>query len=179
MSIYDSANVELSVCQNNGRQAFGSVCLDTIIFAILFAATSGAEMISQLWPWTTKPIIKGKFFEIEIYTSSESWINKLSMMYGLIGKYLPEMQLFENLNIEKIAFKDVQMKFLVLIYYSRKFAKYLHGIWSLLNILMIFGIKIYNFDPYNVLLTIATNIPVLLMILWSRVTIRVTTFKLE
>ncbi len=37
-------------------------------------------------------------------------------MYGLIGKYLPEMQLFENLNIEKIAFKDVQMKFLVLIY---------------------------------------------------------------
>ncbi len=33
------------------------------------------------------------------------------------------------------------------------------------NILMIFGIKgnIYNFDPYNVLLAIATNIPVLLM----------------
>ncbi len=33
-----------------------------------------------------------------------------------------------------------------------------------LNILMIFGvIKMYNFDPYNVL-AIATNIPVLLMI---------------
>ncbi len=29
---------------------------------------------------------------------------------------------------------------------------------------MIFGIKdIYNFDPYNVFLAIATNIPVLLM----------------
>ncbi len=30
-----------------------------------------------------------------------------------------------------------------------------------LNILMIFGIKekIYNFDPYNVFLAIATNIP--------------------
>ncbi len=30
-----------------------------------------------------------------------------------------------------------------------------------LNILMIFGIKdkMYNFDPYNVLLAIATNIP--------------------
>ncbi len=28
---------------------------------------------------------------------------------------------------------------------------------------MIFGIKIDNFDPYNVLLAIATNIPVLLM----------------
>ncbi len=33
-----------------------------------------------------------------------------------------------------------------------------------LNILMIFGIKkVDNFDPYNVLLAIATNIPVLLM----------------
>ncbi len=34
-----------------------------------------------------------------------------------------------------------------------------------LNILMIFwhNRKIYNFDPYNVLLAIATNIPVLLM----------------
>ncbi len=34
-----------------------------------------------------------------------------------------------------------------------------------LNILMIFGIirKINNFDTYNVLLSIATNIPVLLM----------------
>ncbi len=34
-----------------------------------------------------------------------------------------------------------------------------------LNILMIFGIKekMDNFDPYNALLSIATNIPVLLM----------------
>ncbi len=33
-----------------------------------------------------------------------------------------------------------------------------------LNILMIFDRrKIYNFDPYDVLLAIATNIPVLLM----------------
>ncbi len=27
---------------------------------------------------------KGQFFEIEIYTSSESWINNLSLMYGLL-----------------------------------------------------------------------------------------------
>ncbi len=49
--------------------------------------------------------------------------------------------------------------------YGRKFTKYLHGTWSLLNILMIFGKwrKMYNFDPYSVLLAIATNIPVLLM----------------
>ncbi len=43
-------------------------------------------------------------------------------MYGLIGQYLAEMQLFENLesegaknlNIEKISFKVVQIKFLAM-----------------------------------------------------------------
>ncbi len=47
--------------------------------------------------------------------TSESWINKCSVM---IGQYLAEMQLFENLesdlNIEKITFKVVQMKFLAM-----------------------------------------------------------------
>ncbi len=50
--------------------------------------------------------------------------------------------------------------------YSRKFTKYLHGTWSLHNVPRIFGIKeknICNFDPYNVFLAIATNIPVQLM----------------
>ncbi len=37
---------------------------------------------------------------------------------------------------------------------------------------MIFGIKeIENVDPYNVLFAIAINIPVLRMVLWSRVTL--------
>ncbi len=42
--------------------------------------------------------------------------------------------------------------------YGREFKKYLNVTWSLLNILMIFGKKwkIDNFDPYNVLLAIAT-----------------------
>ncbi len=63
---------------------------------------------------------KDQFFEIEIYTSSESWINKLSIdvWFVMIGQYLAEIQLFgdlesegaKNLNIEKIAFKVVQMK---------------------------------------------------------------------
>ncbi len=35
----------------------------------------GAQI--YLWPWTSQP--KGQFFEIEIYISSESWINKLSI----------------------------------------------------------------------------------------------------
>ncbi len=42
---------------------------------------------------------KGHFFLIEIYTSSESWINKLSIDV-LFGPYLAEIQLFENLESE-------------------------------------------------------------------------------
>ncbi len=69
------------------------------------------------------------------------------------------LQLFENLesegakkrNIEKISFKFVQMKSIAMHITNKKrsfdifkvgnLAKYLHGTWSLLNILMIFGIK--------------------------------------
>ncbi len=42
---------------------------------------------------------KGQFSEIEIYTTSESWINKLSIdvWFVMIGQYLAEIQLFENL----------------------------------------------------------------------------------
>ncbi len=44
---------------------------------------------------------KGQFFEIEIYTSSESWINKLSIVWFVrIGQYLSEIQLFEKLEYE-------------------------------------------------------------------------------
>ncbi len=54
---------------------------------------------------------KGQFFEIGIYTASESWINKLSInvWFVMIGQYL-ESEGPKNLNIEKIAFKVVQMK---------------------------------------------------------------------
>ncbi len=60
---------------------------------------------------------KGQLFEIEII-----WINKLSIdvCFVRIVQYLAEIQLFENLesessknlNIEKIVFKVVQIKFL-------------------------------------------------------------------
>ncbi len=65
---------------------------------------------------------KGQFFNIEIYKSHESWINKLSIdvWFVRIGQYLAEI--FENLesegaknlNIEKIAFKVVQKMFLAM-----------------------------------------------------------------
>ncbi len=46
---------------------------------------------------------KGQFFEIGIYTSSESWINKLSIDVGFvrIGQYLVEIQLFEYVESER------------------------------------------------------------------------------
>ncbi len=50
---------------------------------------------------------KGNFFEIEVYTSSESWINK----YKYINKYLAKIQLFENLDWSAISI------FIILYYY--------------------------------------------------------------
>ncbi len=80
------------------------------------------------------------------------------------------MQLLENLESEgakkkskywEITFKVVEIKFLAMHITNQKLI--FNGTWSLLNILMMFGININNFNPYSVLLAIATNIPVLLM----------------
>ncbi len=75
----------------------------------------------------------GQFVLIEIY---KSWINKLSIdvWFVRIGQYLAEMQLFENLesegakknlNIEKMALKVVQMKFLAMHITNQKVIIYL------------------------------------------------------
>ncbi len=64
-----------------------------------------------MWPWSTKPVIRVKFCEIEIYASSESWINKLSIdvwfvMIGQYGRYFvntgPEVQKIKIVIIIKI-----------------------------------------------------------------------------
>ncbi len=65
-----------------------------------------------------KTNLKCQFFEIEIYTSSESRINNLSIdvWFVMIGQYLKiwNLRVQENLNIEKIIFKVVQIKFLAM-----------------------------------------------------------------
>ncbi len=97
------------------------------------------------WPWTTKPFIRVFYFLR--FISIDVWFVR-------IGQYLAEIQLFENLESEgaknKSKFKVVQIKFLVMhitnqklsfYIYGRTFTKCIHGTYSLLNILMIFGIK--------------------------------------
>ncbi len=95
----------------------------------------------------------------QVNFSSEICINKLSIdvRFVRIGQYLAEIQLFEylesevakNLNIEKIAFKAVQMNFLAkhITHQKLSFDIFTLGnllnifIEHLLNILTIFGIK--------------------------------------
>ncbi len=90
----------------------------------------------------------------------------------MIGQYLKiwNLRVQKNLNIEKIIFKVVQMKFLAMHITNKKlsFDIFLVGSWQNIfmehdrNILMIFGIKEKCIIlTYNVLLAIATNIPVL------------------
>ncbi len=46
---------------------------------------------------------KCQFFHIEVSTSSKRWINNISIdvWFVMIGQYLAEMQLFENLESEE------------------------------------------------------------------------------
>ncbi len=80
----------------------------------------------------------------------------------------------KNLNIEKIIFKVVQIKFLAMHITNQKLSFDIFTVGNLLNIFMEHDLylipndfwhkrKIDNFDPYNVFLAIATNIPQRLM----------------
>ncbi len=50
-----------------------------------------AKFYIHTWPWTKKKCHKGTFFEMYIYTPSESWINKLSIdaWFVRIGQGFP------------------------------------------------------------------------------------------
>ncbi len=86
------------------------------------------------------------FFEIKIHTSSESWIKKLSIDVGLLrsdniwlrNNYLKiwNLRVRKNWNIEKIAFKVVQMKFLVMHITNQKLSFDVFTVRNLQNIFM-------------------------------------------
>ncbi len=101
------------------------------------------------------------------------------------ASYLAEIELFENLesdgekkeeNIEKITFKVVQMNFLAMHTTNQKLSFDIFKVGHFQNIVMEYDHyfiiiiinnyflhkrKIVNFEPYNAILAIATNIPVL------------------
>ncbi len=92
--------------------------------------------------------LKCQFFEVYIYTSTESWINKhsIDVWFVRIGQHLAEIQLFENLesedakkknlNADKIAFKVVQMKCLAMHITKQKISFDIFTVRNLQNIFM-------------------------------------------
>ncbi len=72
------------------------------------------------------------------------------------------LKICKKRNTEKIDFK-VQMKFLAMHITNKKFSFNIFTVGNLLNIFMEHDFchkrKMYNFDPCNVFLAIATNIP--------------------
>ncbi len=95
------------------------------------------------------------------------YINKLAL--PCLFEYLESEGTKTNLNIAKIAFKAVQIKFLAVHITNQKLRFNIFTEGNLQNIFMEqypnnfwHKIKIDNFNPYNIFLAIATNIPVLL-----------------
>ncbi len=91
-----------------------------------------------MWPWTPKPVIRVNFSKLRfIHHSIDVWFVR-------IGQYLAEIQLYENLesegaknlNIEKIAFKVVQMKFLAMHFTNQKLSFDIFTVGNLQNIIM-------------------------------------------
>ncbi len=87
-----------------------------------------------MWPWTTKPFIA--IYNLPFI----SWINHISIdvWFVMIGQYLkiwnPRMQ--KNLNIDKIIFKVVQMKFLAMHINNKKLSFDIFMVGNLQNIFM-------------------------------------------
>ncbi len=80
---------------------------------------------------------KGTFLEIEIYASSESWINHIYIDVWF-GQYLKiwNLRVQKHLNIEKISFKVVQMKFLAMHINNQKLSFDIFMVINLLNMFM-------------------------------------------
>ncbi len=99
------------------------------MFCVLFLFIVLVLTSFYLWPWTTKPVIRVDFWDL--------WFVR-------IGQYLAEIQIWKsgiwgvqkNLNIEKIAFKVVKMKFLAMHITNQKLSFDIFTVGNLLNIFM-------------------------------------------
>ncbi len=116
---------------------------------------SDLSLIFNIYLWQKSRIYKKKRkkkvivkkVKIEIYTSSESWINKLSIdvwFVRIVQYFLPRyiylkiwnLRVQKNLNIEKIAFKIVQLKFLAMHITNQKWSFDIFTVGNLQNIFM-------------------------------------------
>ncbi len=87
---------------------------------------------------------KGQFFKIEIYTSLYDLYLSIDVWFVMIGQYLAEIQLFENLESEGAKkskywenhFKVVQIKFLAMHITNQKLSFDIFTVGHLLNIFM-------------------------------------------
>ena len=91
-----------------------------------------------------KTSLKYPFFEIEIYTSSESCIDKLSI--DACENYLKiwNLRVQKNQNIEKVTFKVVQMKFFAMHITNQKLSFDIFMVENLQNIVMEHGLYLIS-----------------------------------
>ncbi len=146
-----------SVWQNDGTENIKhkQTCRDMLKLVLIytrsyFTGLKIAQNISQIFVTLDhKTSHKGQFFENKIYTSPESWINKLSLDVWCMVCYDRtiigwDTTIFKsgiwgckkNLNIEKITFKVVQMKFLAMHITNQKLSFDISTVIHLLNIFM-------------------------------------------
>ncbi len=98
----------------------------------------------NMWPWTTKPVLSVNSSIFDIHTASESRISELYIdvwfvMIGIWSRYNIwkwNLRVQRNHNIEKIAFKVVQIKFLTMHITKQKLRFYLFTVRNLQNVFM-------------------------------------------
>ncbi len=117
-----------------------------LLYALSFSIRTLSTTVNSYVSFVTLDH-KTSHLEIEIYTSHtslyesyESWINKLSIDdIWLRYNYLKiwNLRVQKNLNIEKIAFKVVQMKFLAMHITKQKLSFDIVTVGNLQNIFMV------------------------------------------
>ncbi len=128
-SVYKDASIDIIFCS-------------FILFAYIYHTSLALiDVVSHayMWPWITKPVIRVHFL-------SNSWIHKLSIgvWFVRIVQYLVLATIWKsgiweckkNLNIEKIIFKAVWMKFLAMHITNQKLSFDIFTVRNLQNITM-------------------------------------------
>ncbi len=98
---------------------------------------------THLWPWTTKPVLSVYFSNVCYDKTTFGWDTTIckSRIWGCQKKSKYWENVFLSCPNEVLSNAYYQSKIKFWYIYGKKVTKYLHGTWSLINILMICGIK--------------------------------------